>query len=322
MGARDTLMRALRRLLPARRDTRHVAQQHNDDQLLHQTTQGIGYFLGLPEPEAAELAQGSLAQRQALRAPSGIPVAAGTFSRHARRILDDALTRGCCLLALPFNGPAVALLHHLAADPRLTLVIVESPELRNALPELGLPGPQPPRCSTQDVVKHVKATLAAGGAPTLYVSFPELHTLGEGTVASMIFLGQPCRFSLLESLLYQVGVPTLLTMAVTSEQPVTRLTLASLTAEHESSGTAGKSIGATFGWLAGHLQACARALPWQTLSWQHLYRASEHCQEIERSNQLKQLEAFFDAWKRADAGLDDGAYGLAVARLAALRQPG
>lgn len=321
MGARAMLIGALRRLAPARGDASDLAQQHSDDQLLHQTTQGIGYFLGLPEAEAAELARGSLAQRQALRTPSGIPLAAGAFARHARTILDDALTRGSCLLALPFNGPAVALLHHLAADPRLPLVIIESPELRSALPELGLPGPQPPRCSTRDIVKQVKAALAANRPPTLYISFPELHALGQGTIASMIFLGQPCRFSLLESLLYQVGVPSLLAMAVTSEQPVTRLTLASMNADHGRAGAAGKSIAATFGWLAGHLQACARALPWQTLSWQHLYRASEHCQEIERSNQLKQLEAYFEAWKHADAGLDDGAYGLALRRLAALRQP-
>lgn len=320
MALRGILMRLLQRCWPARDSGARTAAQHSDEQLRQQSAQAIAYFLGLPESAAGELAQTSLEQRQALRAPWPAAGAPDPFVQQALAGIDTALARGSCLLALPFSVPAVQLLRRLALDPRLPLLIVESPALHAVLPELGFAGPQPARCATQHIVRHVKTVIASGQQPTLYVSFPELHAFSQGTAASIAFLGKQCRLSLLESLLYTVGLPTMLTMNAVAEGPLTRLSLVALSAKQHRDGPPGQSIGATFGWLTGHLQANARLLPAQTLSWQQLYRTSEHYQAIERHNQIKQLDAYFDAWKSADAGLDNDAYRLAVARLAALRQ--
>lgn len=278
--------------------------------------QGIGYFLGLDDAAASTLAQVSLDAHQALRA--GRPGTLRMAAQPALAQLETALQDGPCLLALPFNEPALCLLRQLAGRTTLPLTLIESPAVRDALSGLDLPAALP-RCSSQDVIRHVKAACAVQAPPMLYVSFPELHAQIPGTTAIRPFMDKPCHFSLLEAVLMRSGLRSLITLGVgAAAQPA--VTLVTRTARQDSTLDAGQAIGATLNWLVGQLQAVAGAWPAETLSWQYLYRASVHCQEIERDNQLKQLEAYFDAWKRADAGLSGATYGYAMERLAALRK--
>lgn len=307
------LLAPLQRFFPSAPATLHSPAENN--RRLHATGQGIGHFLGLDEEATAKLAQASLAQHQTLRARR--PAAPALGLRPAQERLDGLLQQGACLLALPFNGPALLLLQQLASQTDLPLLLIESPLLRAALPDLGLAWPTLARCASQDVIRHVKAARVLAAAPTLYVSFPELHAHDHGTSATRPFMERPCHFSLLEAVLLRSGLQNLATLGLDGAGP--QVQLVSRSAQTDSAGDAGQAIGATLDWLVAQLQAVAGHWPAQTLSWQYLYRASVACQEIERSNQLKQLEAFFDAWKRADAGLAGDTYGFAMARLSALR---
>lgn len=290
--------------------------QEEQARLMFALRQGIGYFLELDEVAAATLAQANLCAHQALRASR--PGTLRMAPQPALAQLETALQHGACLLALPFNEPALCLLRQLAGRTMLPLTLIESPSVRDALSGFDLPATLL-RCASQDVIRHVKAACAVQAPPMLYVSFPELHAHVPGTTALRSFMDQPCHFSLLEAVLMRSGLQSLFTLGVgAGAQP--GWTLVSRAARQDSALDAGQAIGATLNWLVGQLQAVAGAWPAQTLSWPYLYRASVHCQNIERSNQLKQLEAFFDAWQNAGAGLSGATYGYAMERLAALRK--
>lgn len=305
--------RLMLRFLPA--GARRV-HQRRDAQLLDQASRGTAYFLG-PDQDTGALAQAALVQRQSLRSIS-VKSSAQLPHGTVRKTLATALEHGSCLLALPFNTAAIQLMRDLANDARMPLILVESAALRTVLEEIPLADRSLPRCSTQDVIGHVKAA-ANSDAPLLYVSFPELHALGTGTTAPVTFLDKPCRFSLLEPLLCRHSINTLLTIGHAAAGPDAGLHLVAWDAAACRVADPAGAMRSTLEWLCAQLAAVAAAMPAHTLSWPQLYRASLHCRQIERNDQLKQLEAYFLMWKQARGGLLDHTHQFAMARIAAMR---
>jgi hypothetical protein len=293
----------------------HKAASREVEQMHDQLATGITHYLGEPEERARSLARTACEQRQLRR--RGLPRTAGPriSARLASESLHVALAHGPCLLALPFSGAALDLLRELNSDASLPLMLVDSHGLASVEGDLGPVVAALPRCSSKDVVKHVKRTAAEGSA-MVYVSFPELHSLGAGTTANVAFLGKACRFSLLDPLLCMHGVKTLLTIG---RRPEGATSLVSCDIVAVRAAEQRRAIGTILNWLLGHLQASASDAPADTYSWHHLYRASKYSYQIERDNRIKQLDAFFDAWMYSSADLPVKTYQLAKARLAALR---
>lgn len=296
--------------------TRTGAPASRDVEQMHeQLATGIAHYLGEPEDRAWDLAGAACEQRQRRRGGPPRTAELQVPAQAAAEALRDALAQGPCLLALPFSGAALDLLDELAPDQSLSLLLVESPSVAAAQADLGPVIASLPRCSTREVVKHVKRA-SSEGSRLVYVSFPELHTLVAGATANVAFLGKACRFSLLEPLLCMHGLNTLLTIGCgpSGGLGVVDCDIVALRAADQS-----KAIGASLSWLLGHLQASASETPSDTFSWHHLYRASKYYYQIERDNRIKQLDAYFDAWMVSSAGLPAKTYQLAKARLAALR---
>ncbi len=310
------MMRLLRLFNPRRFQPMPASNQRAEQRLLDSTAAGCAYFLGEPEDVAADMAAAAVDQRR--RLPSEAP------SREGRQLAGQALAaiaaahaNGPCLLALPCHVAALNLLSIIARDPGLHMVLVDSPAARSLLDDI-VPGHTIERCATHELVKRIKFA-SPDDANVVYVSFPELHALTAGTTASTVFLGKSCRVSVLEPLLCLSGINTLLTVAAVNDASTAHLTIARWDAATFRAEKHPRPLGFTLGWLWSHLQAVAGAAPARMLSWHALYRASAHCYQIERENQIKQLEAYFEAWKRAPAGLDIDTHQLAAARLAAMR---
>lgn len=283
-----------------------------DAQLAEQMAFAMTYLLDLGDEQGQAMAHTALLQRQRLRSNWTAPTALPAAYKGAAQAVHAALEHSPCLLALPFSAPGIELLRALSADAGLRLVLIESPTLRAVRDEIPLASRALPVCATRDAIKQVKAE-SNRGTRTVYVSFPELHSLSHGTTAPVSFLNKPCRFSVFDPLLCLYGLDTLLTPA---GDGVTLLSWDASTSRHAGQGAA---IRACLHWLIGNLQASAAAAPTATLSWHQLYRTSFHCYEIERENQLKQLDAYVAAWKRSPAGQANPTLRLASTRIAALR---
>lgn len=303
---------------------RHGAQAPTNkppdtEQLIQQTAAGMAYYLGLSDEDATLRAQAACERRQ--RRHGGQPFSDGPVAPRDQAIkhIQAALNKnGSCLMALPFSGAALELLHEIASEGSLPLILIESQALAKLSGILGTTIADLPRCQTHEVIKHVKIQVAQPQA-VVYVSFPELHTLTAGTTASTSFLGKACRFSVLDPLLCRYGIKTLLTIGYFPATASVGPELVSCDAP--AIGPEGNSQAMTtlLRWLLGHLQVSASVAPDDTLSWHHLYRASAHCYQIERHNRIEQLEAYFKAWKRSPGGMPEALSRIAAARVAALR---
>jgi hypothetical protein len=306
----------LLRLFASRRQSAPVVNQRAEQRMLDSTTAGCAYFLGETEAMAATMAADAIAQRRRLQVEAPCRDAV-RLAGQAQAAIVAAHANGPCLLALPCHVVALKMLQLIARDLGVQLVLVDSPAARSLLDEL-IPGHAIARCATHELIKRVKIA-SPDDAQVVYVSFPELHALTAGTTASTVFLGKSCRVSVLEPLLCLSGINTLLTVAAVNDASTAHLTIACWNAAAFRAEQHPRPLGFTLGWLWSHLQGVASAAPARMLSWHALYRASAHCQQIERDNQIKQLEAYFDAWKRSPAGLDVDIEQLAAARLAAMR---
>ncbi|MBI3283241.1 MAG: hypothetical protein HYZ65_00105 [Burkholderiales bacterium] len=291
-----------------------AAPQRADQRMQNHTALGIGYFLGQTEESTANMADAILEKRHQLHSPEVAQSAA--LLAETRAAIDAALAHGSCLMALPCHVEALLLLRALAHDASLRLVLVDSPAART-LSDEAFAGRHIERCATQDLVKRVKRA-DVEDVQAVYISFPELHSLTHGTTATILFLGKACRVSVLESLLCVSGLNTLLTLGSRDDASHPHLMVVSwnrsVFAQNQT-----RAISVALGWLWSHLQAVASVAPAEMLSWHALYRASEHCRHIERENQIKQLEAYFEAWRRSPAALSADTHQLALARLAAMR---
>jgi hypothetical protein len=298
-----------------RRSPVYAAASREIEQMHEQLANGMSHYLNEPDERARDLARTACDQRQLRR--RGLPRTLGPriSARAASEALHGALANGPCLLALPFSGAALDLLRELNSDASLPLLLVDSQGLAAVQDDLGPVVAAMSRCSSREVVKHVKRASAGGGA-VVYVSFPELHPLIPGTTANVAFLGKACRFSLLDPLLCMNGLNTLLTIG---RQPEGATSLVSCDIVAARAAEPGRALGTILNWLLGHLQTAATDTPADTYSWHHLYRASKYYYQIERDNRIKQLDAFFDAWMYSSADLPPKTYQLAKARLAALR---
>ena len=324
-------------------------QQGTDSAMLQQSQTALGLFLGLSDSEALALASTVLAHRQTLSAARRQRAAPGAAAHTAGQrsadtnTLSRALAQGSCLLALPCNVPALQWLGALATSAAAPIVLVHSAALQPLLAGLGWPAKLPAGrlqcCSATEVIQHVKARRSGAALSTLYVSFPELHAAGADTSAQVRFLGQTVRWSLLEPLLCLQGLKTLLTLAPADDLPSSppadpapgpapapalapALALRSRSTLSPGPHGPGDSPGAILAWLVGHLEAAARSQPGLALAWPQLYRASAPFQAITRSNRLKQVEAFFEAWQAAGGGLQQQTQAYLSARLTALRSSG
>lgn len=316
-------------------------QQGTDSAMLQQSQTALGLFLGLSDSDALALASTVLAHRQTLSAARRQRAAPGAAAHTAGQrsadtnTLSRALAQGSCLLALPCNVPALQWLGALATSAAAPIVLVYSAALQPLLAGLGWPAKLPAGrlqcCSATEVIQHVKARRSGAALSTLYVSFPELHAAGADTSAQVRFLGQTVRWSLLEPLLCLQGLKTLLTLAPADDlpssppadpAPAPALALRSRSTLLPGPHGPGDSPGAILAWLVGHLEAAARNQPGLALAWPQLYRASAPFQAITRSNRLKQVEAFFEAWQAAGGGLQQQTQAYLSARLTALRSSG
>lgn len=307
-----------------------------DADAINASQSALSLFLGLADAQALAMACTAQTHRHAALAPDCTAAAPWHCCADAAgQVLAAALAHGPCLLALPFNRPALQLLRQLPGRVRAPIVIIDSPALGDSLARWPLPGALA-RCGLTEAIQRVKAGAAGGAAgataactvegaadgaaPVLYISFPELHRPSAGTTAQVVFLGQPTLFSLFEPLLCQHGLKTLVTVALAAPGADPALLLSPLTISTAAQASAGAAPAALLRWWVGHLQSMARALPEQTLSWPQLYRNSLHFQAITRSNRLKQLAAFFDAWQGSGSGLQGPTHAFVTAQLAALRR--
>ncbi|MBI3230818.1 MAG: hypothetical protein HYZ45_11775, partial [Burkholderiales bacterium] len=211
--------------------------------------------------------------------------------------------------------PALQLVRQLLQNRLLDIVLVETPQLRTTLTDLQFTNAN--LLPAKEAIKVVKARKAAA-SNTLYISFPETHSYQAGTTTQMEFAGKGYGVSLLEPLLCCSGIPVLLSLAMAEDGQglqLSRLPLASLGGQGPN-----QVMAAIAGWLAARLQAMATAMPQQTWSWAALFRASKHCRAIERSDKLKQLEAYVEAWQASGTGLELASYDILKTRLQQLRQ--
>ncbi|AKU22158.1 hypothetical protein [Massilia sp. NR 4-1] len=278
---------------------------------------GLRHFLGLPQEQAFNMAQAGLGGYKRLLQRGTLPADAPQLPPVATEVAR-LLQHGSCMLALPFNLSTLQLLLELPASLAQRTVIIESPTIINALRLLGSQNKAPSMMPPRDVIKRVKAARTDGSAPVLYISFPELHVRGNGTTASLNFLGKSCTFSLLEPLLYCFGLQTMLTLAPNPSRK-TSLQLQRFEGAETDGPNAGKALALCMGWMSGHLQDMARTFPELTLAWPHLYRASGQFRALERNDKLKQLEAYFDAWRQAGPELDAQSYAFIKSRLTEMR---
>lgn len=289
------------------------------EQLIQQTAAGMAYYLGLSDEDATLRAQAACERRQ--RRHGGQPFSDGPTvpPDQATKHIQAALNKnGSCLMALPFSGAALELLHEIATPGDLPLILIESPALAKLSRIMGATIGDLPRCQIHEVIKHVKIQVAQPQA-VVYVSCPELHTLSAGTTTSTSFLGKACRFSVLDPLLCRYGLKTLLTIGYFPATAGVGPELVSCDAPAIGPEGHSQAMTTLLRWLLGHLQVSASVAPDDTLSWHHLYRASAHCYQIERHNRIEQLEAYFMAWKRSPGGMPEALSRMAAARVAALR---
>jgi hypothetical protein len=295
---------ALLRRPPAASYAARLQHQRAEANTTRLAAKGLQHALALSNDEAMRIAGAALAAYRQLCAQSS----AGSAPPALLRTLSDRLAQHSCLLALPYSLPGLRLLRQLAASG-LRTVVVTTPVVEQVLEEIGLPAGRLASVGTNHVVRMIKAGTPQ---PTLYISFPELHAGSESTRTWVSFNGMRHGVSLLEPLLCCLGLEALYTLTPAEEPELTILRLTPLKPRDAS-----LTISSVTSWLTLHLQAAASALPAQTLSWSQLYRASAPYLQVERDDQLKQLNAYIDAWHRHGDGLDGGACAAARARLAA-----
>lgn len=289
------------------------------EQTMQHMAAGIAYYLADSDESANVRAQALC--RRPLHRHGLVPRSelARVPLAQARQSLLEALERGACLLALPFSLAGLGILEALAVDSRLPLILIDSPAVSARRVQFHASVNRLPRCQTRDAIKHVKDGAGQGEA-VIYVTFPELHALTPGTTAQASFLGKACRFSILDPLLCMVGVNTLLTIGYSAAVPGARAALVNCDTVAVRSTESAQAMSVLLRWLLGHLETAASSAPDGTLSWPYLYRASMHCYQIQRDNRIKQLDAYFQAWRRSSTGMPDSTYQAAMAQLAALRR--
>jgi hypothetical protein len=294
-----------------------LLQQHIDSKAIDHAKRGIELFLGLPEDESLALA--TKARNWQKKIYSQKPRLTLGLTASEKNLLLNSLQQGSCLLALPFNVNAVQLLKQLPDLVKAPIVLIESPGVFELVTALQLNKIK--SCASKDVIKKVKADAKSEDGQTLYLSFPELHPHTKGTAAKVEFLGKPCHFSLLESLLFFQGIKTLMTLTTdVADTHANNVKLVAYMPNNETNNTLTQALQDTLLWLVQHLQRAAQTIPSQTFSWQYLFQNSEHCQMIEYGDQLKQIDAFFEAWKTTGADLDEKTYAFAKTYLSKMRQ--
>lgn len=299
--------------------TAPAIRQLDTDRVINQAAVGMAYYLGLTDEEATLRAQAAHERRQ--RRCRGRPRADGPSvpPDQARKQLQSALRRNrSCLMALPFSGAALELLHELASDVSLPLILIDSPALAELSCELGTTLNELPRCPVEDAVTHVKIQIAQSQA-VVYVSFPELNPLLAETSATTRFLGKACRFSMIEPLLCRQGLKALITIGYFPATEGVGPELISIDTPDTGLEEASEAIATLLRWLLGHLQVSASIAPDDTRSWYHLYRASLHCYQIERLSRIEQLDAYFNAWRSSPCGMRETMHRVVEARMAVLR---
>lgn len=316
MSLRKLLFAPLEKLLSMAEPIEQMGNQQ-EASMIKYAQMGLRHFLGLQQEQAFAMAQACLRGYKRLLQRGNMPADAPPLPPVASEVTRH-LQHGSCLLALPFNLSALQLLLSLPADLARRTVVIESQTLVNALLVMNSQNKPLQTMPPRDVIKRVKAARTDGSAPVLYISFPELHMRGNGTTASLNFLGKSCTFSLLEPLLYCFGLQTMLTLAPGSGRAAS-LKLRQFEGAETDGPNAGKALALCMGWISEHLQSMARAFPELTLSWPHLYRASGQFRALERNDKLKQLEAYFDAWRQSGPELDAQTYAFVKTRLTEMR---
>ncbi len=289
-------------------------QQLLANQLTH-AEKGVQHFLGLPSDAAFDIA----AQAQA--AYSAMRTEVASLDDELLQGVVAALKQSSCLLALPLQITALRLLVQLAQRSQRHIVVVETPLVRDILRELNLLDSCLQLKPAKDVIKQVKAQKdAPAHENTLYLSFPESHPFSASTSTTLEMQGKAYGFSMLEPLLCCSGLPQVLSLrSVKTDAEEVKLRLVCLAMESVAKPNSNASLQACALWLAEQLQSCARDLPAQSLAWQPLFRASAHFRAIERSDKLRQLEAYLDTWKNSGTGLDLNTHQLLKSRLLQLR---
>ncbi|UMR33087.1 hypothetical protein MJ904_13520 [Massilia sp. MB5] len=316
MSLRKLLLAPLEKLLSIADPAEQIRIQR-ETSMVKYAQMGLRHFLSLPQEHAFATAQAGLYSYRRLLQRGTLPVDTPQLPPVVSEV-TQRLQHGSCMLALPFNLSTLQLLRTLPADLARRSIVIESQAVVNAITAMSSPNKALQTMPPRDVIKRVKAARTDGSAPVLYISFPELHTRGNGTTASLNFLGKSCTFSLLEPLLYCFGLQTMLTLAPSPDRAST-LQLLQFEGAETDGPNAGKALALCMGWLSGNLQNMAQAFPELTLSWQHLYRASGQFRALERNDKLKQLEAYFDAWRQAGPELDAQTYAFVKSRLTEMR---
>lgn len=281
-----------------------------------QLAAGMAHYLGLNDEDATSLAGEASARRLERRQQRYSGVVLDMRVKRARECLRQALRDGPCLLALPFSGAGLDFLHALAVDRGVPLVLIESPALGLLGADLGTTVSSLQRCHTREVIGYVRTQEPARAV--VYVSFPELHALTPGTTNRATFLGQSCRLSVLEPLLCLYGL-NMLFMPGHGED-LNDADFGVVSCDSASLAASAQPVTSLLRWLLEQLELSAVKAPANTFSWHHLYRASMHCYQIERDNGIKQLDAYFNAWRNSSAGMPEPTYRVAMSRIAALRE--
>lgn len=233
-----------------------------------------------------------------------------------REMLGSALSAGVAWLALPYSASGLHLLRRLPGWVDAPITLVSSP----TMPDAPSPGRTQIIASPAALaVRQARAAMAAPLRPQLFVSFPELHALRADTTARVSFLGQPCRFPLLEAALCGAGLQSLLTLGHDPSSGSGATALIAWQAPGPTQAGQRERLGSALSWLLMNIQALAQAVPESTGSWSHWYARSEHAMAVQRGNRLRECQAFFEAWRRRGTGLPDSAHAQVQDRLRAMQ---
>lgn len=315
----------------SRSSTEALRFQQIEASAINHAEKGVQHFLGLNSAAANELARAAQSAYQTMLQESkraNLNDAAHHVLAQVQLALVQALKQNSCLLALPLQVQALHLLRQLAQRSQRKIVIVETAQVRQIVQDMQLLDSCLVLKPSKEVIKLVKERTqnSAGNTAnehehTLYISFPESHPFSAGTSTTLEFAGKAYGFSMLEPLLCVSGLPTLLSLSsdLSSDTNSSDMTLAHFSLAQVTDQKASAAMMTIATWLASQLQSCAQCHPAQSLAWQALFRASLHCRTIERSDKLKQLEAYFDVWKNSGTGLDLATHEMLKSRLQQLR---
>lgn len=185
------------------------------------------------------------------------------------------------VLALPYTTDAIALLAHLVARTKRTVIIEQTLLTQSLMPLF--------RCdfATPDVMSRRNRMRDEHTSRAIFVTFPDHHLTLEGTTRPVTFLGGEFHFSLAEALLYVRGASPIMTMRAEREGYV----LDAYDAPVDPAVVLERDALAVVEWLAARIESVVLAAPAKVLSWRSIAQRTTAAARVRRILEGRMLQA-------------------------------